>query len=414
MSLSIDFAGLPQLPSPTPPPQAFQRFQRITDGEESGFFRLPFEQKHLQNCQQVYQRFGDRVNFLHLGFGGSSLGPEMLVSALGSRRKGRSFTFVSNVDPDTLSEQLAPLKWEETLIYVVSKSGNTPETLALLAAVCGELEKKGTPPERFNEQFVVATEPAGGMLGEWADRHHVTRIPLPPEVGGRYSVLTPVGLLPALFAGLEGEQLLAGAAALAPQLTAPPPDNELVKTAVNLSCLKEQGVTQTVLMPYSEQLKQLSFWFVQLWAESLGKKCDRTGDIVHTGLTPIPARGTTDQHGQMQLFMEGPRDKFILFVEVGSFATDFPLSSQLPLFEGRKLSQLMAVQLVATKKALSHAQRPWLCLTIDSLDEYHLGQLILFLESLTAMTGCLLNIDPFDQPGVEKGKEYARQDWEQT
>ena len=406
--LSIDFSGLPSLPTTSPPEPAFQRFQQIASGKESGFFKLPFEGQHWQACQKVYQCFGQRKHFLHLGFGGSSLGAELLVSALGN---DKSFTFINNIDTDTLHQQIAPLSWDETLIYVVSKSGNTPETLALLAAICGELEKNEIGSERFKELFVVATEPGSGQLGKWADRHGVTRLPLPPEVGGRYSILTAVGLLPALFAGLDVDELLRGAADLAPRLTAPLLENELVKTATALLTLKEKGVGQTVLMPYSERLKQLSFWFVQLWAESLGKKCNRQGTVVHTGLTPIPARGTTDQHGQVQLFMEGPKDKLILLVEVGTFATDFPLSPQFPTLAGRQLSELMAVQLDATKKALSHVQRPWLCLTVDTLDEYHLGQLILFLESLTAMTGCLLNIDPFDQPGVEKGKEYARQKW---
>ena len=236
--------------------------------------------------------------------------------------------------------------------------------------------------------------------------------PCPPEWGGRYSVLTPVGLLPALFAGLDGNRLLQGAASLSPRLLSPLPHNELMKTAAYLSALKKRGVTQTVFMPYSGRLKQLGFWFVQLWAESLGKKFDCKGETVHAGLTPIPAWGTTDQHGQMQLFMEGPLDKLLLLVEVASFETDFDLASHFSEFEGRRLSELMRVQLSATKKALTFAHRPWLCLTMDRTDEFCLGEMILFLESLTVLVGCIWNIDPFNQPGVEKGKEYARDAWQ--
>ena len=410
MSLKINFAGLPPHLSTEAleysVEEAFQRFHNIAHGAESAFFQLPFQTEHLEACRQIHRRFKNRKHFLHLGVGGSSLGAEMLISAL-AKPSSPHFEFINNVDPDTLTRQISHLNWDETLIYVVSKSGNTPETLATLAAIEQQLIDAG-----INPQIVVATEPGEGKLGRWADKRGIPRLPLPPQVGGRYSVLTPVGLLPALFAGLDGRELLRGAASLTSRLLAPLPHNELVKTAVSLVALKKGGITQTVFMPYSGRLKQLSFWFTQLWAESLGKKVDRRGEIVYTGLTPIPAWGTTDQHGQMQLFMEGPLDKLILLLEVASFETDFPLASHFPKLEGRRLSELMPIQLAATKKALTHAQRPWLSLSIDRVDEFHLGELILFLESLTVMVGCIWNIDPFDQPGVEKGKEYAREAWQ--
>ena len=410
MSLKIDFTGLPSPLSFKPSEQAFERFKNIAQGAESAFFQLPSQTQYLENCTKVFQRFKNRKTFLHLGVGGSSLGPEMLVSAL-AKPSSPHFQFINNVDPNTLTKQLWGLHWKETLIYVVSKSGNTPETLSTLAAICHQLAEAGIDSHHYKELFVVATEEGEGKLNRWALERDITRITLPPEVGGRYSVLTPVGLLPALFAGLDAGNLLQGAASLTSRLLAPS-DNELMNTAESLLNLNQKGIDQTVFMPYSGQLKQLSFWFVQLWAESLGKKKNRRGEIVHTGLTPIPAWGTTDQHGQMQLFMEGPRDKLLILVEVASFETDFPLAPHFPECNGRKLSELMNVQLSATKKALSDAQRPWLCLTIDHVNEFHLGELILFLESLTVLVGCLWDIDPFDQPGVEKGKEYARSDWQ--
>ena len=406
MSLSIDFSGLPKdLPIP-PLEQAFSRFQNIAQGAESGFFQLPSQSKYLELCEQIHQRFRHCKNFLHLGVGGSSLGPEMLIAALAPPSSPR-FEFINNVDADVLNRQLRDIDWKESLFYVVSKSGNTPETLASLAAIRCLMGLHFSP-----EHFLIATEPDGGKLGRWADETGIARLDLPPQVGGRYSVLTPVGLLPALFAGLDGRKLLAGADALIPRLLAPLPHNDLMRAASALIALKNCGVSQTVFMPYSGRLRQLGFWFVQLWAESLGKRLNRKRETVNTGLTPIPAWGTTDQHGQMQLFMEGPKDKLILLVEVSSFDTDFDMEHFLPEFEGRTFSQLMGVQLNATKKALTHAGRPWLCLSIDRINESNLGALILFLESLTVATACLLDINPFDQPGVEKGKEYAREAWQ--
>ena len=410
MPLRIDFSGLPSDLSKDWSDEclesAFERFQHIANGAESGFFQLPSQRNHLEDCQKFYQRLNQRKNFLHLGVGGSSLGPEMLISALAPSTAPR-FEFINNVDPDILALQLKNIDWAETLLYVVSKSGNTPETLASLAAI-GNCMDSAT----LKELCLVATEPGGGKLGQWAQQRGVPRLSLPAEVGGRYSVLTSVGLLPALFAGLNPEKLLEGAASLAPCLLAPLPHNELIQTAASLIALKKRGVNQTVFMPYSGRLRQLGFWFVQLWAESLGKQFNRRGETVHTGLTPIPAWGTTDQHGQMQLFMEGPADKLILLVEVASFETDFEMNHLLPEFNGRNLSEMMGVQLAATKKALSHAGRPWIGLRIENLNEFSLGALILFLESLTVATACLMDIDPFDQPGVEKSKEYARKDWQ--
>ena len=412
MPLHIDFSGLPPNLSMNSREysieSAFQRFQNIAKGAESAFFQLPSQSQHLEACLKVHRLFKHKKIFLHLGVGGSSLGPEMLVSAL-AKPSSPHFQFVNNVDPDTLTNQLSHLNWKETLIFVVSKSGNTPETLSTLAAVCHKLKKNGIDSRGYKDLFVVATEEGKGKLNRWAKERDIIRLPLPAEVGGRYSVLTPVGLLPALFAGLDPKQLLRGAREIAQPLLAPlSADNQLMKTALCLLSLKQQGVTQTVFMPYSEQLKQLGSWFVQLWAESLGKKKNLKGEIVHTGLTPIPARGTVDQHGQMQLFMEGPRDKLLMLLEVASFETDFALAPEFPEFEGCKLSELMKIQLSATKKALNDAQRPWLCLSIDRVNEFHLGEVILFLESLTVLIGCLWDIDPFNQPGVEKGKEYAR------
>ena len=190
-------------------------------------------------------------------------------------------------------------------------------------------------------------------------------------------------------------------------------DNPLLNAAEFIFHLKqEQGINQTVMMPYSSKLRAFSFWFTQLWAESLGKKKNLKGEIVHTGFTPIVGYGATDQHSQMQLFMEGPNDKCLILIEVENFGHDYKLATSLATSNLSKLSdftlsQLMKAELAGTLKALQENERPTIHLKISKNDEFHLGSLILFFESLTVLMGDYLEIDPFDQPGVEAGKIYA-------
>jgi glucose-6-phosphate isomerase len=213
-----------------------------------------------------------------------------------------------------------------------------------------------------------------------------------------------VGLLPAFFAGIDAQALLDGAHEIKKHLSDPKACDEFFALARWIKGLHDQGVNQTVLMPYSSLLKEFSAWFVQLWAESLGKD--------NKGLTPIPAYGATDQHSQMQLFMEGPRDKVLMLIEIEKFQTDFNLSNNLmgesfKLLAPFSLSQLMKAEFEGTLAALNENSRHVVHLKIPSLNETHLGQLILFSECLTVLVGKMLNVDPFNQPGVESGKKYA-------
>ena len=409
------------LPSREAQEELLQKFGKSVTDSDEGFLALPQRNDLLLACQNLYTRHRDKKHFVHIGIGGSSLGPQMLLSALNHRHKSPapSFTFVNNIDPDELHRQLAPLNFRKTLFYIVSKSGRTPETLAGFSIICQKLLQAGVSSCELKDFCITATDPGENPLGKLAEQWELPRLNLPSQVGGRYSVLSQVGLLPALAAGLDVQALLMGAAEMRKQCLAPLKDNPLANMAASLIALARQGFTQTVLMPYSSQLRNLSSWFVQLWAESLGKKHNSAGEIVHTGLTPIPAYGSTDQHGQMQLFMEGPKDKVFILLEVESFAQDFPLdfpSEMLPPktlgppeeFRGRQLSELMSAHFYATLKALKRAERPLVHLRIPRLDEESLGALIVFFECMTVMVGISLDINPFDQPGVELGKKYAR------
>tara|TARA_Y100000780_G_C13696127_1_gene423433 strand:+ start:183909 stop:185168 length:1260 start_codon:yes stop_codon:yes gene_type:complete len=388
----------------------WKRFLQTIDDPKTGFFHITHKEELLNSCVEIFEKFQSRKNFIQVGIGGSSLGPEMLVSALGDGQK--RFEFINNIDPDHISRQLTHLKPAECLFYFVSKSGSTAEMSAGMAIITNWLNEHGFTEKDYANFFVFATDPIQSHLLDLGKKWNVTCLEVPSNVGGRFSVLTPVGFLPALFAGIDPSELLRGANDSKKELLHTTlSENKLIKAANFIMALKDEGVVQTVLMPYSSRLRDLSFWFVQLWAESLGKKLKEGGE---TGLTPIPSYGATDQHSQVQLFMEGPRDKALIFVEVEKFEKDFSLktdidSPSLVKLAPYSLSQLMKAEFQGTLKAMEKNERPYIKLSLSTLDAYNLGQIILFLECLTVLTGRMLGINPFDQPGVEAGKVFAFQ-----
>ncbi|AUN99309.1 glucose-6-phosphate isomerase [Bacteriovorax stolpii] len=390
-------------------------FKSIINNPRTQFFYTYTRSELELSSKAVFHKFKDRKIFVHIGIGGSSLGPEMLVSALG--KSETKFIFINNVDPEEIHSQLQPLHGadlKDCLFYFVSKSGGTAETMAAMAIISQLFESRGIRPSEYKNYFVFATDPVKSELLTLAREWDITTLEVPSDVGGRFSALTPVGFLPALFAGLDINQLIQGAKdAQAELLSTDGKKNELIAAAEFLYELKiKKEISQTVFMPYSSKLRNLSFWFTQLWAESLGKKKNKRGDVINVGFTPIVAYGATDQHSQVQLFMEGPNDKAYIIVEVEKFAHDFPLHSvlstnNLQKLSGFKLSDLIKAEMEGTIKALREQERAVLHVKIAKNDEYHLAQLVLFFESLTALMGDYLMIDPFDQPGVEAGKIYA-------
>jgi glucose-6-phosphate isomerase len=390
-------------------------FKSIINNARTQFF-YTFDRTELETTtKSVYQKFSDRKVFVHVGIGGSSLGPEMMVNAL--QKNDTKFIFINNIDPEELYSQMGYLKnieLKDCLFYFVSKSGGTAETLAALAIITQLLEARGVRPSEYKNYFVFATDPVKSELLTLASEWDITTLEVPSDVGGRFTALTPVGFLPALFAGMDLDLFIKGAKdAQADLLSTDGKSNELLAAAEFLFNLKDkQGISQTVFMPYSSKLRSLSFWFTQLWAESLGKKKNTKGEIVNVGFTPIVGYGATDQHSQVQLFMEGPNNKAFIIIEVEKFAHDFPLHSvlsgnNLSKLSTFSLSNLMKAEMEGTIKALRENERHVIHVKIAKNDEYHLAQLILFFESLTALMGDYLMIDPFDQPGVEAGKIYA-------
>ena len=384
-------------------------FKSIINDEKYGFFHVTDRKELLDQCKAAHQKFSQFKTFVQVGIGGSSLGPEMLISAL--QKNDVHFEFLNNIDPDKIHQQLSNINLKETLFYFVSKSGGTAETMASLAIVVNELKKLGIEKEDLKKQFIFATDPVKSDLLNLGRELGIETLEVPSNVGGRFSVFTPVGYLHAIFAGIDIEGLASGANGLKEELLKS--DSDFLKATQSLFELKEkENINQTVLMPYSSKLRDLSFWFVQLWAESLGKKLNKNGEIVETGFTPIPGYGATDQHSQVQLFMEGTRDKIICLIEVEKFANDYSLANDLDVpalkrLNNSSLAQLMKAELEGTMKALEAQNRPYLLFKIDELNEVTIGELVLLFESMTALMGHKLNIDPFDQPGFEAGKIFA-------
>lgn len=344
---------------------------------------------------------GKRIkDFVLLGTGGSSLGPETLIRALQPTGEEPNFHFMDNNDPDYFHWLLQSLDPEQTLVYVVSKSGKTPETISQFLISRDWMEKK--LGAAWKQHFVLCTDPEKGDLRQLAKRWQLACLDVPPAVGGRFSVLTPVGLFPAAFAGLSLEALLEGARSIAAleKTGEASPCAQLAQALV--ANVKNQPIT--VFMPYSSRLQAFSRWFCQLWAESLGKD--------GLGFTPYPAIGTTDQHSQVQLYMEGPRNKAIVLLRVKELEQSLPLAlpeetKGLPSFEelrNRSMADLFDAEFRATRDALSQQGVPNATIELDKIDEYSLGALFYFWESATAVAGALMGVNPFDQPGVEAAK----------
>lgn len=378
---------------------------------ELGFMNCPeFDISRIREwANSNRSRFTDQVV---IGIGGSSLGARAVLESWLAEEAVRTH-FSENVDPTTFIRLLDSLDFSKTLFVVITKSGTTIETMSKFwIAWDRALDELGD--DRAGRQFVAVTDPEKGALRPLAEEYGLETFGVPPNVGGRFSVLTPVGLLPLAVAGYPVDELLAGAAETRDlAVRTPIAENALLQASWDHYALMSRGITQTVMMAYADQLDGLSEWFAQLWGESLGKSDDRDGNKVHVGLTPIRALGVIDQHSQVQLYMEGPRDKHIVFVETREFDDDvvvprgdgFP--DALSHLVGKSLSEILAAEARGTRSALESAKRPTSRWIFDSIDARNVGAFIMAWEIVTAILGELLNINAFDQPGVELGKKIA-------
>lgn len=358
--------------------------------------------------QQIAGKYRRTIVF---GIGGSSLGGEMLVRTLGDSHPRNKVCFYDNVDPSTLVE-LERVDWSETLLMVISKSGNTAETLSQFLTVLPDMEHQ-LGDEAIPNHVVVITENRDGALFELAKRLNIEVIEHPP-VGGRYCVLSVVGLLPAYIAGVDIDGVIEGARAMAERCSREDMlDNPAFYNGAAQYLHAERGRTISVVMPYADNLRFVVNWFRQLWAESLGK-IDAEGN--HRGLTPTEAHGVTDQHSQLQLLLEGPDDKLVTFLSNPGFrfaGRRVPMRFQdIPAIKplaGHTIGELFVSELKATRTTLSRRGRPNRTMALLEADAYALGELIILIEMETVVVAELMGIDPFDQPAVEESKILTRE-----
>ncbi|KJR44606.1 Glucose-6-phosphate isomerase [Desulfosporosinus sp. I2] len=361
------------------------------------------------------------ANFVVLGIGGSALGPLAVHQALNhyyynelsAEERGHRprFYVMDNIDPVRFHELLQILDPQKTLFNVISKSGNTSETMAQFMIVRDILKRECG--DHYAKHMVVTTDQEKGNLLPIALDEGFKRFVIPSHIGGRFSELTPVGLLAAAICGIDVNQLMAGALEMDERIRETQgvfSNPAQLRSALSLLSWRK-GKTISVFMPYVDGLKTMADWYAQLWAESLGKRFDRQGRSVQVGQTPVKALGVTDQHSQVQLYVEGPDDKVITFVTLEKFRENKMIPSdigELPgdiqFLGGHTLTELLIAEQKATEYALTLAGRQHQKIVLPSLDAFQVGQLLLLLEWETAYMGELLNINAFDQPGVEEGK----------
>lgn len=374
--------------------KADERLKKLRASGREGFFDLPFDTTGLklieQKAKEVQKKF---KRLLVIGIGGSDLGARAIWRATPGKKM--ELVFLSNPDPETVAAilGLSGKEWKKTAINVVCKSGSTLETLVNFMTVRERLIRVVGLDK--HKAHIFATTDKGSKLESWAKKQGYEILEYPKNVGGRFSVLSVVGLFPAACGGVPVAKLLAGARAIN--------DVEAAKFAGLQYLSYLVGRRVHVLMPYSDRLEQFTRWYRQLWAESLGKKGQ--------GPTPVAALGTVDQHSQIQLYNNGPDDKTITFVSVEKFEARVKIPKGLPGFEyaaGKDLAKIMRVELEGTAEALTKNKRPNATISIRSVSPESLGALFQFFMIATAFAGEFFGVNAYSQSGVEEGKKLAR------
>ncbi len=400
------------------------RFVKENRGKDElymGWTELPYNQDEivadiLETAKNIRSKF---QNFVVLGIGGSALGPIMAFNALchlhyndltRAKRKGPKFYVEDNVDPVRMRDLLDVIDPTKSCFNVISKSGATSETMTQYLIILDLLKKAGVD---VKNNVIFTTDANRGNLKKISDEAGgIKSYILPDGVGGRFSQLCPVGLLPAAVCGIDIKGMLAGAAYMDHVCRQPSMrKNPALMCAVLQIAAMEQGKNIGVMMPYSDNLKYVADWYCQLWAESLGKNVTLDGKPCNVGQTPVKSLGVTDQHSQVQLYTEGPYDKVVTFLSLKKYACEIPIPNgcenipDVAFLGGHTMEELIQAENAATAYALTKAGRMNYTLWIPELNAFTLGQLLFLFELQTAYAGAMLNIDTFNQPGVEEGKK---------
>ena len=381
---------------------------------------LPYNQNQIvEDIIKAAEEIRKRCEyFVVLGIGGSALGPIAVQQALNHlrynelpnrKRKGPRFYVLDNIDPETMTALFDVIDPDKTVFNVITKSGGTSETMSQLLIVSDILHSMYG--DKISDHLIAVTDESKGNLIKIAKLEGLCTFYVPDGVGGRFSELCPVGLLPAAVCGIDIRELLAGAAYM-DEICA---EEDVRKNpAYMLGTLSyiamQRGINIHVMMPYADSLKYISDWFAQLWAESLGKLVHRDGSDAHAGQTPVKALGVTDQHSQVQLYTEGPFDKIITFLGVEKFRSKvaIPLRYEdihdVSFLSGHSLNELLQTEQHATEYAVMKSGHLSETITLPEVNAFTIGELLYMFEVMTAFTGELLDIDTFNQPGVEEGK----------
>jgi glucose-6-phosphate isomerase len=374
--------------------------------------RIGFPLLPKRNISQIVSYAKDckgKFNDLILvGIGGSSLGLEAIVNALlPFGFNGLSYTergcfpriwVADNPDPHKIYWIKKHCEPSDTLICVISKSGSTVETIANFSVFYEWMKSK---VENHKEHILVITDEKNGDLRKFAIEEELNSFVVPQNVGGRFSVLSDVGMVTATLLGIDVLQLLKGADDLYNNYQ----DMIISLSAIYLHYLNK-GYNINVLMPYSSRLEKFAEWFCQLWGESLGKKVEDR----RFGSTPVKAVGAIDQHSQIQLYKDGPFDKLLTFIAVSShdrIENVLPFYNSYSYLKNTELGELLNLELKSTELALFKEGKPSIKINVESIDEYTLGMLFMLFQVTVAVVGLSLKINPFDQPGVEEGKKFA-------
>ncbi|MBU4484627.1 glucose-6-phosphate isomerase [bacterium] len=399
--------------------RAHNELKKAHESGALGFMDLPFKNDVVDEIQKIAVKVKSKFdNLVVLGIGGSGLGLRCLTQALlkpthnyltPGERLGHPRIFVcDNIDPYFFNSLLKYIDVKKTCFNVISKSGTTTETISQFLII-KELLVKYLGFENYRDNLIFTTDPEKGPLRDMAINEGIATFDIPQNVGGRFSVLTPVGLFPAAVVGVDIKGMLKGAGDISRSCNTPELEKNIVYNLAVVKYLlcKKRQKTISVMMPYADSLSLFSDWYVQLWAESLGKE--------GSGQTPIKAVGATDQHSQLQLYREGPKDKIITLLGVEKFQDDLQLpliredNSPFKYLSNHMMSHVLKTEQIATTKALTEAGVPNMTITLPEVDAYHIGQLMMLYQVATAITGSLMKINAYDQPGVELGKKLTKE-----
>ncbi len=370
----------------------------------------------IEAAAEQLRRFED---IAVIGIGGSSLGAKAVYQALNVDEPGARqvrLHFLENIDPRHLDSFIRNRSAEKTAVICISKSGGTIETIVQYLIIREWLIKQLGKDRARQHQWII-TDPAQGWLRDLAQRESIPSLSVPPRVGGRYSVLTAVGLLPLAAVGVDIRRLLAGSAANAARCIS---DNTSSNPALEMAALfylldTRRNKRVSIMMPYADSLQLLGDWYRQLWAESLGKRRGEKPDDPPAGTLPVTALGTVDQHSQLQMYLESRRDKIFTFMAIDHWQQNplIPLSDDdrksFSYLEGKRMQDVLDAEFQATSEVVTEAGHPNMTLRLPTLDVHTLGQLIDLYQRATVYAGLLYGINPLDQPAVEKGKKLAIQ-----